>query len=174
MLTICLKYPVPVTVVYLYIVTTGSLFFLSRKDTGIRKVYVLGWYHTICLNHEGNIEAGAGTGARPKWRLQLQPKPRLQRLRLRNPVPPEPLQTVKGSSDSATLVLSNRVRGGVCSLPPVLRLKAVLAAGLEYSDGVLAYRLLDRAQLTPSQLDLVFASLDYASGGEKLFFHIFL
>ena len=55
----------------------------------------------------------------------------------------------------------------------MLRLKAVLAAGLEYSDGVLAYRLLDRAQLTPSQLDLVFASLDYASGGENYFFTFF-
>ena len=55
----------------------------------------------------------------------------------------------------------------------MLRLKAVLAAGLEYSDGVLAYRLLDRAQLTPSQLDLVFASLDYASGGGKIIFSHF-
>jgi hypothetical protein len=44
------------------------------------------------------------------------------------------------------------------------RRRAAHAAGLQYSDSVLAYKLLHAAKLEPSQLDLVFTSVDFSSG----------
>ncbi len=44
------------------------------------------------------------------------------------------------------------------------RLKAVLATGLPYSDTLLAYKLIDSANLHEYQLDVVFTSVDFFTG----------
>ncbi len=50
------------------------------------------------------------------------------------------------------------------------RMKVALAAGLQYSDTVLAYKLLDRANLAHHQLELVFSSVDYFVGRQAPYF----